>query len=1240
MESSSNGASDIRRLARCPLDQLYAELGTSSNGLSTAAADNKLREHGPNILPEARKLPLSHKALVQFKNLFNVLLIFAAVLSFFTGWTSHDMSSVQMGLAILVVVIISVLFSLSQEYRAERAIEALRQLVPDNIKVLREGKVTQVLASRVVSGDVISLEEGDKVPADARLISAYQLSIDNSVLTGESEPQPRYGTCDNEEDCVAEDMTNLVFAGTTVASGSGNAVVLKTGGNTRFGQVVGIAHAIEEPLSPLQKEINYTARLNFIAAIAISLLFSVIAWQFLHLRFSETVLFMIGVMVCLVPEGLQVTLTLSLALSSLAMSKHNVVVKRLSSVETLGSTTVICTDKTGTITEGQMTVRKAWMSGEVFDVTGEGYEPEGRIFLKGQDLLASDRKDLHALCYVAALDNKATLVPPLDRRKYRWTAVGDTTDAALLVLAAKSDLDPKKVLEEQPRIGMIAFDSTRKMMTSIHQGKDGAVTAYVKGAGNEVLSRCGTALWGEQVVPLTPELADRIRGQIDDFAREAYRVIALATRNLPWMAEKYESASVEADLTFVGLVAILDPPRRDVAEAVSKARSAGIRIVMLTGDHQLTADAIARKVGILTSADRSVISCERLAERTDEDLSRILDTPELVFARVTPEQKLRIVRILKKKGETVAVTGDGVNDAPALLEADIGIAMGITGTDVARESADMVLLDDNFASIVGGVEIGRSVFDNLKKFIVYVFGHNWAELLTFIVFVLLQTPLPLAVVGVLAIDLLLEIPPSISLTMEPPEPGIMDRQPRPRSSRLFDVKTLARSCYIGTLIGFAAIFWCFVAWSAGGWSLGTSTIASKAVYMKGTTVVLVGIMGGQLGNLFATRTNIRSSFTLSLTRNRWLLPSIAIELTILAAIVYVPFIQSIIGTADLQPIEWLYLFGFAPVILLLEEARKLYVRRVLLPAPAVAIPAPVPIASYARIGSAKSWSVRREPFTQVGPPVIVMGFSGMRAEIALPVAMRLAEQSGSKIQIASDRKLPTSDQALLSAESRVPIEFIHLDIPEGSKRMRSAASAMRRYADRMGSEMIVLPVGRDVFARRTGRKSVGWIEEFSGKSVVLVAGPSTPSRTLEPPSRLLIPILESFHPEVFALAGALTSASHIPDVDVVAARVIKMPPTVPLYSTFRPESLVDSDKELSFMKTLSGLPLLRRLSARVLLVRDSSRDLINFAEERRVDLIVLKGDWVASRHGFLAKTERRIAARASSSVAVLLSSGH
>jgi magnesium-transporting ATPase (P-type) len=1234
MASTKSGSQDIFRLTRIPADQLFRELRTSPEGLSEEAARSRLKEHGPNILPEAKKQPLTRKAAVQFKNLFNVLLIVAAILSFITGISSNDISSIQMGIAIILVVVVSVLFSMFQEHRAERAIEALRLLVPENIRVMRDSRVVQVPTSEVVPGDVVTLEEGDKVPADARLITAFQLSVDNSMLTGEAEPQPRWDVCKNLEDCAIEDISNMVFAGTTVASGSGLAVVLATGTDTRFGQVVGIAREVEEPLSPLQKEINLTARLNFIAAIAIGVLFLVIALEFLHLPISDSILFMIGVMVCVVPEGLQITLTLSLALSSLSMSKRNVVVKRLSSAETLGSVTVICTDKTGTITEGQMTVKKVWMSGEILDVSGEGYEPEGSVYLKGKELKASDRMDLETLCEIAALDNKATLVPPLDRRKYRWTAVGDTTDAALLVMAAKAGLDPKKTIEEKPRVGMIPFESIRKMMTSIHQTEGTTIRAYVKGAGSEIVARSKTILWKDKVIPLTGELSMRVLTQMDEFAREAYRVIALAVRTLPGKLDEYDSASVETDLTLIGLVAILDPPRRDVEQAVFKARKAGIKVVMLTGDHVLTAEAIARRVGILTSSDRLVTSCEKLHEKSDAELSDMLDFPELVFARVTPEQKLRIVHTFKRKGETVAVTGDGVNDAPALLEADIGIAMGITGTDVARESADMVLLDDNFASIVGGVEVGRSVFDNLKKFIVYVFSHNWAELMTFIVFVLLQTPLPLAVVGVLAIDLLLEIPPSISLTMEPPEPGIMDRPPRSRTTRLFDLRTLARSFYVGALTGIVATLWCFSVWSSAGWSLGMTTVPEKAAYLKGTTVVLVGIMAGQLGNFFATRTNIKSSLTISVRANRWLLPSLAAELAILLAIVYAPFIEPVFGSKPLQPIEWLYLFSIAPVILALEEIRKYVVRTALLPAPQVYVPPPIPIAAPASpFTPAKT--LTRAPFVQIGSPVVVfsMTIDGLRT--SMPLAAGIAEQLRSKIVIASPNDLSKSERQFL-ADTGIPSEHVKLELSKTSKGMRASASAIERYAERVGAEMMIVPVRRGLFTSRKMRKRANWLSEFSDRRVVLVSGSMKQPAPLEPIRRLIIPVLDEFHAEVFALAGALTSSAKIPDVDVVAAKVIRIPPTIPLYSTYRPESLVDGEQELSFLKSVSGLPILRSLSTKILLVRDVSRDLVQFAEERRADLILFRGDWTAIRRGFLTEKERKIAANTSTPVLVLL----
>ena len=1214
------------------MDQLCSELGTTPAGLTSAEAERKIHQHGLNVLPEARKTSLSKKAAVQLKNLFNVLLIYAAALSFITGWLMNDFGSYEMGLIIIMVVVISVLFSLFQEYRAERAIEALHKLVPKDIKVRRDGRVMQLPTSRIVPGDVIELEEGDKIPADARISVAFNLSIDNSILTGESEPQERLSETDaGSKDSSVTDLKNLIFAGSTVSSGSGTAIVLATGGDTLFGQVVGMSHQVEEPLSPLQREIDHAAKLNFIVAICISFLFCIIALTVLHLSIMDSLLFMIGVMVCLVPEGLQVTLTLALALSSLALSKRNVVVKRLSAVETLGSTTVICTDKTGTITEGQMTVRKVWSGGQTFDVTGEGYEPTGRIFLSGKDLKAIDRKDLSTICDIAALDNRATLVPPmaLDQRKYRWTAVGDSTDAALLVLAAKGNVDPKKMLDERPRLGMIPFDSNRKMMTSIHRCPDGSVTAYIKGAGGEILTRCKEALWGDQVVKMTPKLSGEIRAQIDSFAKDAYRVIALAVRDMPskvGKAEKWESASVETSMTFVGLVAILDPPRRDAAQAVSDARSAGIKIVMMTGDHEFTASAIAKKVGIITSDDSVIMSCERLAEKTDEEVARILETQEVVFARITPEQKLRIVKVLQSKGEIVAVTGDGVNDTPALLEADIGIAMGITGTDVARESADMVLLDDNFASIVHGIEIGRSVFDNLKKFIVYVFGHNWAELLAFIVFILLQTPLPLTVIGVLAIDLVLEIAPSISLTMEPPEPGIMDLPPRSRKSRLFDLSTMVRSGYIGTIIGLVAVFWCFSVWSGAGWSLGQNTMTDQATYVKGTTVVLVGIMAGQLGNLFATRTRTRSALTLSLKTNKWLLPSIAIELVALLAIVYVPFIQPLFGTGTIDPIYWVYLFAIAPVILLLEEARKYVIRARAAPAP-IKVPPPVPLAPSREMVFATGGAKRRTPTASVSPPLLMMGFSEFELIHALPAAISIAERSYSRLLIASSRESLKSIAEMLTIDSDVPIDYIDLGMPRSTKEKQAAAKSMRKSAEKMKIDMVAIPAERRVFTLHRGRRVAGWIREFSGTKVLLISAAPKSVYTGERPRRLLLPVFEELHPEVFLIADALTSSSAIPDVNVVASKIMMMPADIPLYSIYRPESLVDAEKEASFAK-----------GGKVLHAHNLGKGLIEFAGERQTDMIILRGDWAASDRGFLNKRDRKIVSKAPCSAAVLLPS--
>ncbi len=1243
--ANEESANRIRRWASLPLDKLYDEARSGPEGLTTVDAARRLDEQGLNVLPEAKKVPLSRKALAQLRNLFNVLLIIAALLSFAT-------SSPQMGFAILGVVLVAILFSLFQEHRAERAVEALRQLVPDEAKVLRDGDTKKIPVSYVTTGDVLNLEEGDKVPADARLITAFELDVDNSTLTGESEPQRRSTTPPPPEfDGPITECPNLVFAGTVVTTGAGTALVLATGTSTQFGKVVAMTRAVEEPLSPLQVELDHTAKVNFYVAIGVGFLFLAVGLLFVHLQIPDSILFMIGVMTSLVPEGLQITVTLSLAMSSLALSKRNVVVKRLSSVETLGSTTVICTDKTGTITEGQMTVRKAWAGGKIFEVTGEGYEPEGSVLFETRKVVAGDRIDLRRLAEVAALNNKATLVPPLDRRKSRWTAVGDSTEAALLVFAAKANLDPKKTLADRPRIGMIPFESARKMMTSIHQNSQAQVIAYVKGAGLEILSRSTRIQWGETVVPMTDELNAAVRKQIDAFARDAYRVLALAIRELPGPTEKYESGVVEAQLTFVGLVAILDPPRADVPQAVYKARSAGMRIVMMTGDHELTAEAIARRVGIITGPDHAVVTGYQLVRMTDDELSKILDTPEVVFARITPDQKLRVVHVLQERGETVAVTGDGVNDAPALIEADIGIAMGITGTDVARESADMVLLDDNFASIVSGTEIGRSVFDNLRKFIVYVFSHNWAELATFVVFVLFLTPqtLPLTVVGILSIDLGMEIPPSLALTLEPPEPGIMDRPPRRKGTRLFDLATLGRSFYIGTMIGLAALLWCFLIWSGQGWRLGLtgwpSTPAQNQAYLAGTTAVIAGIMAGQLGTLFATRTNVRSAFAVNPLRNRWLLPGVAAELGILLAIVYAPPLQLVFATAPFQPITWLLLYSFVPVILALEEMRKYVVRRVLLPAKPVPIPfAGIPSAVEVTLPTAPE-SRARIPFIESGPPILLPLTLRGSDESATSVALSLAEYSGSRlvvVRLPGGRPGRVAEQGLerrienLAKGADIPYSIVDLPLREGVTKRRSLGRDLLQLAERTQAGSIVVPVAADVFAGGARARREGWVGDLRGRRVLLVRGPGQREALPAKLRRILIPVLDEFNPEPFDVAASLTARSTFPAVDVVAAKVIRVPQIVPLYSTYRPESLVDTDRELAFLKSLRAKPVLRLITPKVLMVRDIGRDVVDFAAERDIDVILMAGRWEAGRHGFLSKDEREVALRAKGTVVVIL----
>jgi len=915
------------RAALANIEDLFKELQTGPQGLSDEEAKRRLLKMGLNVLPKSKKVSLARKIASQLRNMFNLLLLVASLLSFLSGFLSNDPSSIQMGLAILVVVVINIVFSLFQEYRAERAVQVIKSLIPTKTKAIRNGQMKEIAVTDAVPGDILAFEEGDRVPADLRLISAFEVSVDNSILTGESEPQRRFATMSpNVETDTPYDVYNILFAGTTLVTGIARGVVLSTAKNTEFGRIVSLSGEAHEPMSSLERDINHTARLNFLLAIGVSLIFFSAALLFVGLNLATSILFAVGVMICLVPEGFQLTVSLSLALTARKMAERNVVVKRLSSVETAGSMTVLCVDKTGTITSGEMMVKKLWTAGKIFEVIGDGYSPDGYITFNGKKIGRIENSAVSKLLEVSAFCNNAKLNAPSDRIG-RWTVLGDHTDGAFLVFAGKGDFNVSEALAENERINLIPFDSKRRMMTSVHRNPKGESTAFTKGAGLEVLKRCTHVFYDNEYIPLTDETKNAVTKQMNDFALEGFRVLAMATKALSNEPENL-CQDVEENMAFLGLAALLDPPRPKVEAAVQEAKNAGVRVIMLTGDHELTAYSIAKKVGIITSEDQKVFTGKEISQMNDEDLTGILVRGESVFARITPEQKLRIVHVLKSMGEVVAVTGDGVNDSPALAEANVGIAMGAGGTDVARESADIILLDNDFTSIVEGIRLGRSTFDNLRKFVYYVYTHNWAELVAFLVFVLLQTPLPLLVIQVLAIDLAMDVLPSLALIMEPPEPDVMMKPPRRNGARLINVSTLLKGLYIGVFASVVGIYLAFNVWGGAGWMLGQSTVNDAGIYARGTTIVMTGIMMGQLGNLFSARTSSISAFKLSPFRNRWILPGILAMFAVLAAVIYVPFLQPLFGTAPLLPLDLLFLLLIAPVVLLMEELRKMLKRRI------------------------------------------------------------------------------------------------------------------------------------------------------------------------------------------------------------------------------------------------------------------------------------------------------------------------
>jgi magnesium-transporting ATPase (P-type) len=915
----------IYALAR---SEVYAVGSTPPRGLTAGEAAARLAQVGPNAIQTIRGKPLWRKFLANFTHLMALLL-----------WAGGAMAFVgkmpQLGWAVWSVIVINAIFSFWQEFKAERATEALKRLLPSYARVVRDGEEWRILAEELVPGDVILLSEGDHISADARLVEESELRVNLSTLNGESVPARRTAEASLREGLTVTERPNLVFAGTSVSAGTGRAIVFATGMATEFGKIARLTQGVEEGLSPLQKEVNRLTKVVTVLAVGIGLLLFLLSVLVVHRPVHVGFVFAVGMVVAFVPEGLLPTVTLALAMGVQRMAKRNALIKRLSSAETLGSCTVICTDKTGTLTQNEMTVREAWVAGHSLTVTGVGYEPRGefRPLLPG-GLLPSG--DLHELLLGAALCNNAKLVPPQGEKG--WTILGDPTEAALLVAAAKGGVSSAEAAESHPRLRELPFDSSRKRMSTVHPcGSD--ETAFVKGAPREVLDLCSSIQVDGAVLPLTDAWREKILVANDGYARGALRVLAVARRTLPERQNGYTIDWVERDLTFLGLLAMQDPPRPEVAEAVEKCHRAGIRIIMITGDYGLTAESIARRVGIVREGARLVTGAE-LDAMSDGDLAEALQG-EVIFARVAPEHKLRVVSALKNRGDIVAVTGDGVNDAPALKKADIGVAMGITGTDVAKEAASMILLDDNFASIVNAIEEGRAVYSNIRKFTTYIFTSNTPEAWPFIFQIVFNIPLALTVMQVLAIDLGTDLVPALALGTEKPEPGLMDRPPRSPKDRIVDGRLIVRSLlWLGTLQTALCFLGFFFLWRQMGYTgllhLPRPDLLPYAerllsrdglVYVLATTMFHAGVITTQIGNAYACRTERTSVFRIGFLSNRFLLFGFLVELSIIGILIYLPPFQTIFEHGPLPLRFWPFLLLYAPVMFLAEEGRKALVRR-------------------------------------------------------------------------------------------------------------------------------------------------------------------------------------------------------------------------------------------------------------------------------------------------------------------------
>ncbi|MCG8353825.1 MAG: cation-translocating P-type ATPase [Chloroflexales bacterium] len=875
-----------------PGDATFSRLQSTPDGLTTTEAARRLAKYGPNELQAARRISLWTILLEQFKSVLIIILLVATTLSAFLG---HEIEAI----AIAVIVLFAVLLGFVQEYRAERAIEALRHMAAPTATVLRDGQEVETLARDLVPGDVILLRAGDKIPADAQLIEAVNLQIDEAALTGESVPVGKRAEPLADDGLALGDRKNMAYAGTAATYGRGRAIIVATGMHTEFGKIAQMLQTVETGKTPLQENLDKVGqRLAQAAFVVVAII--VALGLFRGQPFIEMLIFGIALAVAVVPEALPAVVTISLAIGVQRIVKRHALMRRLSAVETLGSTSIICSDKTGTLTKDEMTVRKILVAGQVLNVSGSGYEPNGQFARNGRAIDPS--KPLELLLRAATLASDASIT--YSEAESRWRVKGDPTEGALVVAATKAGLNKAELEAQFPRVHEIPFTSESKRMTTLHAGPDGIV-AYSKGAPEILLASCTQQLTAEGTTELDSSSREAILDTAHQMASEALRVLALAFK------PETTQENAEHDMTFLGLAGMIDPPRPDAKAAIQTCEQAGIKPVMITGDHPLTAQAVARELGLLKTG--RVVTGTELEAMSEAEFEREVENIE-VYARVSPAHKLKVVTVLQHKGYIAAMTGDGVNDAPALKKADIGIAMGITGTDVTKEAAAMTLTQDDFASIVAAVEEGRGIFSNIKKYLTYLLSSNIGEIGLMAGATLLGLPLPLSAVQILYVNLTTDGLPALALAVDPYESDLMKQKPRNPRTGIFTRPIVA-------LMVVGGVWSAIINLGLFAWALSAGRSIAEAMTMTFVSLVLI-----QFFKAYSFRSERHSVFNRPFA-NKWLNLAIVWELLLLSLIVYVPFLHEPFGTFSLPPVTWVIVAVLAFTVLPVLELAKWMVRR-------------------------------------------------------------------------------------------------------------------------------------------------------------------------------------------------------------------------------------------------------------------------------------------------------------------------